>query len=232
MLLHGNQTWRELLCSLEGCLSLLDARRKKRVQFPLLMCKVIIDPAALRALTNLDRATQSKYFLSWLVFYTRPTSNQHRDPNDPVRSLIYPPSPPPPNISRFRMIYPATRRTDARAVQLKADVERSENSASHEASSAVDFVGLPARSSGAGVDLVTVLEALFEVSLKMPSRKQIRWRSLFVLVEWYQLPAVPVKSASAELSGHTKTYTEYISQFCVVPVSAMGPVETAGTCRH
>eukprot|EP00752_Nemacystus_decipiens_P018251 g16377.t3 len=53
--------------------------------------------------------------------------------------------------------------TDARAVQLKAGVERSENAASCQASpSTVDFVGLPARSPGAGVDLVTVLEALFE----------------------------------------------------------------------
>ena len=62
---------------------------------------------------------------------------------------------------------PGTRRTEARAVQLKADAERSENAASRQAlSSTVDFVGLPpAPSPGAGVDLVTVLEALFEVGL-------------------------------------------------------------------
>lgn len=37
------------------------------------------------------------------------------------------------------------------------------SSASHQALPVVDFVGLPARCPGAGVDLRTVLEALFEV---------------------------------------------------------------------
>lgn len=82
-----------------------------------------------------------------------------------------------PSVRTRPPLYPAVHlSTEARAAELKAGVERSrapvsdssgepEPNTSHQTLSPVNFVGLPVRRLGEGVDLSAVLEALFEVGV-------------------------------------------------------------------
>lgn len=101
--------------------------------------------------------------LLWLTVKTRSIVSPQDRSAATQPTLTYPSVPPPPTVVLLNT--PDTRRTEARAVQLKGDAEGSEKAASRQATPTVDFVGLPARAPGAGVDLPTVLEALFEVGL-------------------------------------------------------------------